>query len=95
MAYIQRKNMDRHKKGCVKREEKSVLLQSISNDVPNDRLAAIEENLTFLRKSLNEEIRMRHDMIVELGHLKKRNQVACLDFFLISAPLFFVISYNR
>lgn len=49
--------------------------QELNNDSVNERLMSIEENLTFLRKALNEEIRMRHDMIVELGQLKKRNQV--------------------
>lgn len=41
----------------------------------NQRLVSMEENLTFLRKSLNEEIQMRHDIIVEMGTLKKRNQI--------------------
>ena len=72
--------MDNHVKNCVKRDEKSVPVQNRADDIQNERLMAIEENLTFLRKSLNEEIRMRHDMIVELGHLKKRNQVCFLYF---------------
>lgn len=71
--------MDKHVKSCVKRDEKSIPFPKVSDDIQNERLMAIEENLTFLRKSLNEEIRMRHDMLVELGHLKKRNQV-CLVF---------------
>lgn len=75
MAYIQRKNMDKHKKTCSKRDEKHQH-DSFKGDVISERLSSIEENLTFLRKSLNEEIRMRHDMIVELGHFKKRNQVS-------------------
>lgn len=74
--------MDKHVKSCVKRDEKSVLTPNVSDDIQNERLMAIEENLTFLRKSLNEEIRMRHDMIVELGHLKKRNQVCFVFSFL-------------
>ncbi|KAL7032129.1 hypothetical protein ACKWTF_007230 [Chironomus riparius] len=75
LSYIQRKNMDNHVKNCVKRDEKSVPVQNVADDIQNERLMSIEENLTFLRKSLNEEIRMRHDLIVELGHLKKRNQI--------------------
>lgn len=75
MSYIQRKNIDKHKKSCTKRNEQPQLVENGSMDISNERLSAIEENLTFLRKSLNEEIRMRHDMIVELGHLKKRNQI--------------------
>lgn len=70
--------MDNHVKNCVKRDEKSVPVQNVADDIQNERLMSIEENLTFLRKSLNEEIRMRHDLIVELGHLKKRNQVCFL-----------------
>lgn len=41
----------------------------------NERLRAIEEDLNFMRKELNEEIRMRFELITDLGNLKKRNQV--------------------
>lgn len=39
------------------------------------RLSLVEENMMMLRKSLNDEIQMRHEMIGELGSLKRRNQV--------------------
>jgi len=79
--------MESHVKNCVKREEKSVPAQNGSDDIQNERLMAIEENLTFLRKSLNEEIRMRYEMIGELGHLKKRNQVCFVFFFLLKISI--------
>lgn len=48
-------------------------------DMATERLSSMEENLMFLRKALNEEIQMRHDIIGELGSLKKRNQVCILN----------------
>lgn len=71
--------MDKHLTVCAKRPNPST-----PNDVPkiiaasefsDQRILMMEENLIFLRKSLNEEIQMRHDMIEELGGLKRRNQV--------------------
>lgn len=68
--------MDKHLKSCTKRELTTAQLNSTQDaEIMVERVSSMEENLTFLRKSLNEEIQMRHDMIVELGHLKKRNQV--------------------
>lgn len=77
LAYIQRKNMDKHLKVCSKRPQASIQngLQRENSEMSNDKMSMLEENLMFLRKSLNEEIQMRHDMIEELGSLKKRNQV--------------------
>lgn len=77
LSYIQRKNMDKHLKVCSKRsqpqnEEKK---KEIDDDIATERLSSMEENLLFLRKALNEEIQMRHDIIGELGSLKRRNQV--------------------
>lgn len=68
--------MDKHLKVCSKRE----VLQNGNNkpqdsDMIAERLAIVEENLMFLRKSLNDEIQMRLDLISEFGSLKRRNQV--------------------
>jgi hypothetical protein len=69
--------MDKHLKNCAKRDLAPQFSPTRDDAVlVGERLASMEENLTFLRKSLNEEIQMRHDMIGELGHLKKRNQVS-------------------
>ena len=75
-AFIQRKNMDKHLKFCVIRD--STTTASGLKDVSflNDRLNTMEEDLTYLRKELNEELKMRFEMISDLGQLKKRNQVS-------------------
>lgn len=72
--------MDRHLKTCPKREPAVQPKQnghdnSSNSDLVVERLALIEENLLTMRKSLNEEIQMRHSMISELGNVKKRNQI--------------------
>lgn len=70
--------MEKHLKVCVKRPQAPVqngLRRDVDSIAENGKLSMLEDNLTFLRKSLNEEIQMRHDMIEELGSLKKRNQV--------------------
>lgn len=66
--------MDKHMKFCVIRDS------TASNGLKeaslfNDRLNIMEEDLTYLRKELNEELKMRFEMISDLGQLKKRNQV--------------------
>lgn len=66
--------MDKHLKFCVIRDS-TVPNGSKDAALNNERLKAIEENLSFLRKELNEEIRMRYELISDLGNLKKRNQV--------------------
>ena len=71
LSYIQRRNMDKHLKVCSKRPQ----INGLNGDFNDEKLSVMEENLMFLRKSLNEEIQMRHEMIGELGNLKKRNQV--------------------
>lgn len=81
LSYIQRKNMDKHLKVCTKRsqpinEEKKTETDA---DMTTERLSSMEENLMFLRKALNEEIQMRHDVIGELGSLKRRNQVCIVS----------------
>lgn len=78
LAYIQRKNMDKHLKVCSKRSSKPFpngLKSETDAEMAVERLLSVEESLIMLRKSLNEEIQMRHDLIGELGTLKKRNQV--------------------
>lgn len=75
LAYIQRKNMDEHLKVCSKRGLQKGQRVVSDRELAAERLASVEENLMFLRKALNEEIQMRHDVIGELGSLKRRNQV--------------------
>lgn len=78
--------MDKHLKVCLKRGHPPLNGQTkdIDTELGVERLSAVEESLIFLRKSLNEEIQMRHDIIGELGSLKKRNQVGCFDTILLS-----------
>jgi hypothetical protein len=72
--------MDKHIKSCTKRDTTMAPAYELNiTEHLNQRLVSMEENLTFLRKSLNEEIQMRHDLIVEMGTLKKRNQVSALE----------------
>lgn len=47
----------------------------LDSELAAERLLSVEEDLKFLRKALNEEIQMRHEIIGELGSLKRRNQV--------------------
>jgi hypothetical protein len=81
LSYIQRKNMDTHLRVCSKRGQTKANGAQIEIDLEltNERLSSVEESLMSLRKALNEEIQMRHDMIGDLGVLKRRNQVN-LDF---------------
>lgn len=83
LSYIQRKNMDKHLMVCPKRSQFPMnggKKEGLS-EIDSKRLSAIEENLMLMRKALNEEIQMRHDVIGELGNLKRRNQVdACLRY---------------
>lgn len=70
--------MEKHLKVCAKRPQALVqngMRRDVDSTAENGKMSMLEDNLTFLRKSLNEEIQMRHDMIEELGSLKKRNQV--------------------
>lgn len=63
---------------CSKRPQATLpngLKNEVDSEMTNDKLSMVETNVMFLRKSLNEEIQMRHDMIEELGSLKRRNQV--------------------
>lgn len=66
--------MDKHLTVCTKRNQVGQKKEVLS-DMDSRRLSSVEENLTLMRKALNEEIQMRHDVIGELGNLKKRNQV--------------------
>lgn len=70
--------MDKHLTVCTKRNSRNPLNRQKSEadaELAVERLSLIEENLTSLRKSLNEEIQMRLEMIGEFGSLKRRNQV--------------------
>lgn len=70
--------MDKHLSQCPKQDKQNGLSKKhfhVDVSLEERKLALMEENLISLRKSLNEEIEMRHSMIVELGNLKKRNQV--------------------
>lgn len=72
--------MDKHLKTCSKREQTIQIQQNghksaTDYDQTVQRLSLIEENLMMMRKSLNEEIQMRHTMISELGNIQKRNQI--------------------
>lgn len=66
--------MDKHLKFCVIRDSTASNGQK-DTSLFNDRLNTMEEDLTYLRKELNEELKMRYEMISDLGQLKKRNQV--------------------
>lgn len=81
VSYIQRKHMDQHVKTCPKRS--SMILNGIQSDIDlatlGERLSLIDENLSSMRKALNEEIQMRHEIIGELGGLKRQNQVSFDD----------------
>ncbi len=67
--------MEDHILHCRKRLKKaeSDVVQNL--DVSDVRLSLIEENLVHLREQLNSEIQSRHQLIADLGGLKKRNQV--------------------
>lgn len=69
--------MDKHLTVCPKRGQfpQNGQKKEALSELDNKRLSSIEENLTLMRKALNEEIQMRHDVIGELGNLKRRNQV--------------------
>jgi hypothetical protein len=77
LSYIQRKNIDKHLKVCSRRSQvtQNGHKSETNAELIPERLSMIEENLMFLRKSLNEEIQMRLEVIGELGSLKRRNQV--------------------
>lgn len=75
LSYIQRKNMDKHVKVCSKRTSPVPMESKSDESLMSERLSLIEENLMFLRKTVNGEIQMRNDMIGDLGNIKKRNQV--------------------
>lgn len=68
--------MDKHLKFCVIRDSTTAAASGLKDiSFLNDRLNTVEEDLTYLRKELNEELKMRYEMISDLGQLKKRNQV--------------------
>jgi hypothetical protein len=69
--------MEKHLTSCSKRGNTLPIGRKVQTEsgLRFTQLSAIEENLMSLRKALNEEIQMRHDMIGELGGLKRRNQV--------------------
>lgn len=69
--------MEQHFTICAKREKPTQgrCHDDCDKERVVERLSLIEENLMFLRKSLNEEIQMRLEVIGELGALKRRNQV--------------------
>lgn len=71
--------MEKHLKVCSKRGHATLPYgRKIENEssVVVAQLSSIEENLMSLRRALNEEIQMRHEMLGELGGLKRRNQVS-------------------
>lgn len=85
-AFVQRKDMEDHLLHCRKRlkqndssasknRDVSDVRLSFDNDTSDVRLSLMEENLVHLREQLNSEIQMRHQLIADLGGLKKRNQV--------------------
>lgn len=88
-AFIQRKNMDKHLKFCVIRDSTSPKGGKDSIFL-NERLKSMEEDLSYLRKELNEEIKMRYELISDLGQLKKRNQVR-----IILRPNKFLIKFSH
>lgn len=71
--------MEKHLKVCSKRSQPGTMQNggktTLDAELATERLLSVEEDLMFLRKALNEEIQMRHDIIGELGSLKRRNQV--------------------
>lgn len=74
VAFIQRKNLDEHLKECPKN-----LPKSQSNDGTDDDdgfdfeqlYSELEKNIGLLRSCLQEEIRQRHRLIIDVGALRK------------------------
>lgn len=69
--------MEEHLSHCPKRAKPSESPPSNNGDIENAsvRLSLLEENMVHLRKQFNEEIVMRHQVVSDIGTLKKRNQV--------------------
>lgn len=67
--------MDKHVVVCSKRTSPEPMESKSDESLMSERLSLIEENLMFLRKTVNGEIKMRNDIIGDLGNIKKRNQV--------------------
>lgn len=70
--------MDKHLKVCSKRGQatQNGHKNGVDSELATERLELVEENVMLLRKALNEEISMRHEIIGELGSLKRRSQVS-------------------
>ena len=66
--------MEHHFKMCPKNIKNSIDNPENHLDI-DTRISLLEENVMHLRKILNEEIKMRHDIVVDLGDLKRNNQV--------------------
>ncbi len=62
-------------KFCVIRDSTAPNGSKDASSNNEDRLKAMEEDLSYLRRELNEESRMRYELISDLGNLKRRNQV--------------------
>ncbi|XP_037028600.1 TNF receptor-associated factor 1 [Bradysia coprophila] len=82
-AYVQRRRIDTHLKECPKSPTTSLELYNIPemSDVITDesyrnRLALLEQDIRSLRSTLNEEIRIRHRLISDVGGLRKHNVVS-------------------
>lgn len=72
-AYIQRKNLDKHKLECVhgnKKNENS----GKSNSMVEIGYYTIEQNVIALRTGLYEETRQRHRLIADISDLRRQNQ---------------------
>jgi hypothetical protein len=81
-AYLQRKDMEQHSKKCAKTSTIQVVNGTDSTkpayraiNEMEKRLEMLQEDLSLLRSTMNEEIRERLKLVTDLGGLRKRNQL--------------------
>jgi hypothetical protein len=80
-AYLQRKDIEQHSKKCattaiiqVNGAESTTPAYRAINEMEK-RLEMLQEDLSLLRSTMNEEIRERLKLVTDLGSLRKRNQL--------------------
>lgn len=68
--------LDNHLKDCPKTNgSTNTATTEHLKDVEN-RLCILEQDVVALRSAINEETRQRHRLIVDLGGIRKHNQIA-------------------
>lgn len=83
-VYVQRKLMSQHLDKCNQRMKHShaatngtsAAAAAADTKYFEDRLRILEDDAASLRAALNDEVRMRLQVVTELGSIKRRNQVA-------------------